>query len=187
MSKDDILNFIRNDIKVCIAQVQPELTDFMFWLQDKDIKRILEIGIFEGGTLMCWKFLFPTAYACGIDIGGNDHSPLHELGNKYGFNLMLNTDSHHPETFEKLRHEKFDMLFIDGDHTYEGVKKDFEMYSSLVTENGMVVIHDIKDTQHHRDSNCFVGKFWNEIKDKHEVREFMEMGTNWGGIGVIRI
>ena len=37
---------------------------------------------------------------------------------------------------------KIDYLHIDADHTYEGVKKDFELYSSLLNENGIISIHD---------------------------------------------
>jgi hypothetical protein len=35
-----------------------------------------------------------------------------------------------------------DFLFIDGDHSYEGVKTDFELYSQILSENGVIVIHD---------------------------------------------
>jgi predicted O-methyltransferase YrrM len=34
------------------------------------------------------------------------------------------------------------MLFLDGDHSYEGVKKDFELYSSHVVKNGWILFHD---------------------------------------------
>ena len=37
---------------------------------------------------------------------------------------------------------KIDFLFIDGDHSYEGVKKDFELYSTIMSENGIITIHD---------------------------------------------
>tara|TARA_B100000073_G_C23618303_1_gene527434 strand:- start:105 stop:806 length:702 start_codon:yes stop_codon:yes gene_type:complete len=37
---------------------------------------------------------------------------------------------------------KIDYLHIDADHTYEGVKKDFELYSALLNENGIISIHD---------------------------------------------
>lgn len=40
---------------------------------------------------------------------------------------------------------KIDLLFIDGDHSYEGVKTDFELYSKLITDNGIIVIHDTDD------------------------------------------
>jgi hypothetical protein len=37
---------------------------------------------------------------------------------------------------------KIDLLYIDGDHTYNGVKLDFELYSTILNENGIIVIHD---------------------------------------------
>jgi len=42
-----------------------------------------------------------------------------------------------------LNGEPLDFLFIDGDHTYEGVKRDFEMYSPLVRNGGIIAFHDI--------------------------------------------
>jgi hypothetical protein len=43
---------------------------------------------------------------------------------------------------------KIDYLHIDGDHSYEGVKKDFELYSSIMSENGIITIHDIDQNYH---------------------------------------
>ncbi len=37
---------------------------------------------------------------------------------------------------------KIDFLWIDGDHSYEGVKKDFDLYSQILSEKGVIVIHD---------------------------------------------
>lgn len=37
---------------------------------------------------------------------------------------------------------KIDVLFIDGDHTYDGVKKDFDLYSTILSKNGIIIIHD---------------------------------------------
>jgi hypothetical protein len=37
---------------------------------------------------------------------------------------------------------KIDFLFIDGDHSYEGVKKDFELYSKILSDSGVIVLHD---------------------------------------------
>ena len=37
---------------------------------------------------------------------------------------------------------KIDLLFIDGDHSYDGVKKDFEIFSTLLSDNGVIIIHD---------------------------------------------
>jgi hypothetical protein len=43
---------------------------------------------------------------------------------------------------------KIDYLHIDGDHSYEGVKKDFELYSTIMSENGIITIHDIDQNYH---------------------------------------
>lgn len=44
--------------------------------------------------------------------------------------------------FFVLQDIKIDILFIDGDHSYEGVKKDFELYSTIMSKNGIIIIHD---------------------------------------------
>jgi hypothetical protein len=43
---------------------------------------------------------------------------------------------------------KIDYLHIDGEHSYEGVKKDFELYSSIMSENSIITIHDTDQTYH---------------------------------------
>lgn len=68
----------------------------------------------------------------------------------------------------------YDLLFIDGDHTYEGVKQDFEFYTPLVKPGGLILMHDICNR------NTGVPKFWEEIK-------LQKIGLNYGraGQGVI--
>ena len=44
--------------------------------------------------------------------------------------------------FFVLQDIKIDLLFIDGDHSYEGVKKDFDLYSQIMNDKGIIIIHD---------------------------------------------
>jgi hypothetical protein len=37
---------------------------------------------------------------------------------------------------------KIDLLWIDGDHSYEGVKTDFDLYSKILSDKGVIIIHD---------------------------------------------
>lgn len=37
---------------------------------------------------------------------------------------------------------KIDLLWIDGDHSYEGVKSDFDLYSKILSDKGVIIIHD---------------------------------------------
>lgn len=41
---------------------------------------------------------------------------------------------------------KIDYLHIDADHTYEGCKQDFDLYSTLVNKNGIISIHDTDES-----------------------------------------
>lgn len=83
----------------------------------------------------------------------------------------------------------FDLIFIDGDHTYEGVKMDWEMYHPFLKKDGLVAFHDIIDTQRHRDRNVHVAKFWNELKETglYEVVEIVDGSEDFGGIGIVKI
>ena len=85
-----------------------------------------------------------------------------------------------------LAGREIDLLFIDGDHTYEGVKKDFEMYSPLVGQGAIIAFHDI--VVHPPESGCEVSKFWREIKDNYESEEIVkDWGQDWAGIGVVYV
>lgn len=80
--------------------------------------------------------------------------------------------------------QEVDFLFIDGDHTYEGVKKDFEMYENLVSEGGIIALHDI--AIHPPEKNCQVHNYWREIKNSYHSKEIIEnKEQEWAGIGVI--
>ena len=44
---------------------------------------------------------------------------------------------------EKLRHLKFNFVFVDADHRYANVKEDFELWSPLLEEGGEIAFHDV--------------------------------------------
>jgi predicted O-methyltransferase YrrM len=102
--------------------------------------------------------------------------------------ILIRGDSHDlhlpGEVKARLGNEKLDFLFIDGDHTYEGVKKDFEMYSPLVRGGGIVAFHDIVPSS--SDANIGVPRFWNELKERYPYREIARSWSQgWAGIGII--
>ena len=73
-------------------------------------------------------------------------------------------------------------MFIDGDHTYEGVKKDFEMYGPLVRESGIIAFHDIAVIE----KPCEVRKFWKELNSDYKKEIIEDEKQGWNGIGIIR-
>lgn len=63
----------------------------------------------------------------------------------------------------RFNDKSIDLLHIDGMHTYDAVKHDFETWFGKVSDNGIVLFHDIAVLK----ENFGVYKFWEEIRSKH--------------------
>jgi len=84
-----------------------------------------------------------------------------------------------------LGNQSLDALFIDGDHSYEGVKMDFETYGPLVGKGGMIAFHDIVENDNFRFQ---VHRFWKEVKQKYRHIELVnELNQKGYGIGVLYV
>lgn len=183
------------DRPVLMAQARSEILQLGKTLQAFAPKRSLEIGTNYGGTLFLLCTLSPPdAKIISLDLpsgpfgGGYPRRkiPLFRRFPTADQKLhLIRADSHAPETKERvlqiLEGEKLDYLFIDADHTYDGVQRDFQMYSRLVRSGGMVVFHDI--ATYNPESKCQVARFWAEIKDRYQHREIIE-GLNHGSMPV---
>lgn len=152
----------------------------------------IELGIFDGGTTYLLS-LVTKDMTIGVD-----------LIPKYSENLpksnveIIQGSTHNEETFnnvkQKLNGRKCDLLFIDADHTYESVKKDYEIWSELVRSGGWIVFHDI-DPNHVNDDICQVNKFWKEISgnkiefiatEEHRAMGYGGIPIHYGGIGILK-
>ena len=175
-----------------------ELHDLLEFLQGRQMNTVVEIGTAGGGTFFALCQIAPAdAHIISIDLpggpfgGGYDPADAHIFKTyaKMGQTLFLIPKDSHDEATKKdlldrLKGRQIDVLFIDGDHTYEGVKKDFEMYSPFVKKGGVIIFHDI--CKHATVPDCQVDKLWNEIKDNYEHKELIDPNeTDWGGIGII--
>ncbi len=69
------------------------------------------------------------------------------------------------------------LLHIDGLHTYEAVKHDFDNWRSKLTENAIVIFHDTNV----REREFGVWKFWEELSQEFPHIEFL----HGNGLGVI--
>jgi len=109
-------------------------------------KVIVEIGIKEGGNLKILSTLLPEdGLAIGIDPGGIH--PLPWAGEAQCQTALIKEQSLAPKAMsglvELLAGRQIDLLFIDGDHSYEGMLGDFAAYGPLVRPGGIIAIHDI--------------------------------------------
>ncbi len=180
-------------------QIKEEFIEFLKIFQELNPKYILEIGTANGGTLFCFcKLARDDATIISIDLPGGSFGggypewkiPLYQAFTKENQKLyLLRKDSHREETLEEVKKNlngnQLDFLFIDGDHSYEGVKKDFEMYSPLVGKGGIIAFHDIVNNDPTR-SDIQVPRFWMEIKDNYLYKEIILDKLNYG-IGILKI
>ena len=188
----------RNNV-IKLQQFKSEIIRLLEIIRDCHPKIILEIGTLNGGTLFLFsRTVNRDALLISIDLPKGKFGrfqfdwrvPLiKRFSLPYQKLKLVRANSHKTSTLYQVKKildgKKLDFLFIDASHTYEGVKKDFEMYSPLIDENGTISLHDIADCP--LESNIFVSKFWNEIKEKYSYTEIIEDKNQKGaGIGILR-
>jgi predicted O-methyltransferase YrrM len=177
-------------------QVIDELAQLLDDVKSVHPQTVLEIGTHRGGTLYLWTRLAqPNATLISIDLPGGKFGggyspfriPIYKKFARASQQIhLLRADSHAATTLEKTKRlfagRRIDFLFIDGDHTYEGVKNDYQMYSPLVRSGGLIVFHDIAgnyaDTQ--------VKSFWDTLKPAHVHREYIANHGGQYGIGLLQ-
>jgi predicted O-methyltransferase YrrM len=153
---------------------------------------ILEIGTDKGGTLFIWSNL---ASECVItcDLNKSIRDELYSSFPPPDSDcevISLAGDSHQQDFFEKvktsLNGREVDFLFIDGDHTEEGIRSDYSMYSPLVRSGGIIAFHDILEKQPVPSNQVYY--FWKEIKQSTNSEEFVKDYDQTGyGIGIIHV
>ena len=100
------------------------------------------------------------------------HAREHYRGFTYLMQMYFN------EALTHFEDESIDLLHIDGLHTFEAVKEDFENWYPKVAPGGIILFHDIEA----RISDYGVWKFWDEIAPQHNSFRF----RHGFGLGVIR-
>ena len=117
-------------------------------LEKSKNNRILEIGIWKGGSHRAWNTLLPTAEIFGIDI---DKNSLFQEKNIVTFAAdQLNLDDM-KRTLEKIS-GKLDLVVDDGWHQPEAGLKTLSVSLPFLNVGGFHVIEDIK--------TVFYGKLW---------------------------
>lgn len=188
-----------------LSQLGEELASLLTFVADHGaVNSFIEIGSQDGGTLWHWiQMLELDGHGFVVDLphgayGGVDSpSKLDKWKGWLKGNQTLDAvfgNSHDSGTkntlLEKMKAhgiEQVDFAFVDGDHTYDGVKQDYEMYSPLVRKGGVIAFHDIVHDFKHPDVG--VDKFWNELKagkSAESVQEFVvDWEQSWAGIGLL--
>lgn len=152
------MNFVYSgDTKVggyMLQQHPAEIASVLSFLSVQGpVENMLEIGSADFGTsrLMCDVLEVKNFYS--IDISDSGFTPKSRLENIENIKAEKKeihiADSHDPKTAEWLRdlNVTFDLVFIDGDHTYEGVAADTMLVLTHVKPGGWILYHDTMSQQ----------------------------------------
>lgn len=179
---------ISYDQKILLSNPDVKQTEDSLYVSDliktRNIKYFLEIGTCHGGSLAFYSYSL-SSY-CTI-IGIDDSSVLRSEfvkiieSNCHKFHFIRDS-SHSFNSYNKvieiLDGNTIDFLHIDGDHSYEGVSKDFYDYYKLVSINGIIVIHDVGTEKG-------VRKFWKELESSSFKLEKFKYPGQYPNIGIV--
>jgi len=163
-------------------------------------KVVLEIGTASGGTLfMFTRVAAADAVLISVDLPGGTfgggyprwRAPLYRRFALPGQGVRLLRGNSHDQVMSDrmqriLGNTPIDFLFIDGDHSYDGVKQDYQAYARFVRRGGIIALHDIAP---HADGECEVDRYWRELVTQVPACQSLIQSLNqgWGGIGLVLV
>lgn len=170
------------------TEQRPE--ELSWWIETllaAGVRRLLSIGVMHGGAEWHVARVF-RQHGKEIEITSVDllerpeaARTFQDARERFGQSLRLVVgDSTSPEVRQQLD-ETYDAVFIDGDHTYRGARRDWELAQALHAR--VVGFHDIVDSHWHVANRCCVSRLWAEIQASQETQE--RSSRDWGGVGVV--
>jgi len=168
---------------------------FAFWIVEVlQPKTVVELGVHGGVSYFSFcqavKMLNINSVCFGVDTWkGDEHAGFYseeifDKVNNYNIKEYSRFSTLIRSTFDEAKEyfidKSIDLLHIDGLHTYEAVKHDFETWLPKLSDNAVVIFHDINVRQ----SEFGVFRFWHELKQTYPHFEFnFEHGLGILGIG----
>ena len=176
-----------------IYQTPVQFAKYLKFLEGFEINSYLEIGVFRGGTMLFMKYFLESrnknVKIVGIDPTPNEHESLREIifphvlkctsDDMAREGIYFASDNNEPFLAQVAGIKQFDLVLIDGDHSYEWCSAD---YWNVGQYAKLCAFHDIVEP-----SCPDVDRFWNKIKQGENYVEFIETlgGYKHHGIGVL--
>jgi predicted O-methyltransferase YrrM len=148
--------FSSNQLNHGVASLQIDEAALLFRLA-RDVQRgpIAEIGRFKGGSTV----VFAAALPDGVELwsydfhvalrpdmpGGELDAELRDALGRFGLGGKVHLLVADSRTAEPPP-EPLELLFVDGDHSYEGAKADYERWRAFLRPGGHLLFHDAVDT-----------------------------------------
>jgi predicted O-methyltransferase YrrM len=183
------------DTPVPIHQFESEIEQLIDLYRELAPMKALEIGTYDGGTFYHWlKNAAEGALVVSVDLYDfedfHDNRGLYRSWTPKGVRRkVMAADSTKLKTKRELRKlAPFDFAFIDGDHSYETARSDFDLCLDLVRPGGIIALHDIVPPPQPVPW-MQVDRLWAEITaGDFKTRQFVATTyQTWGGIGVVYV
>ncbi len=153
---------------------------------------VLELGVYRGTSFFSFcqavKDRKLNTKITGVDTWeGDKHtgyydsqhlSLLRKILKKYysGVSVSL-LQMEFDSAIEKIKDGSIDILHIDGLHTYTAAKHDYDTWKSKVSDNGVILFHDV----HYLKRGFGVHKLWKDLKEKNATLELKHSN----GLGIL--
>jgi hypothetical protein len=166
----------------CILQNREELIALCEWMEERRIRSYLEIGIWTGRLISALHSVFEFKIVAACDI--------FEAPTKFGLDvavppeteLFVGDSTSHAYVDWRRQLGEIDLVFIDGDHSFEVVTRDFEINRPL--PHRYLAFHDICGSNRW---TVDVRRFWDGLTSgfKQEiVLPHVELGLPHSTMGI---
>lgn len=136
-------NILYGTDKECVHQYCSKFYDKEFEkYKDKEIK-LLEIGVYFGGSLILWDNYFEKGTLLGIDVEERNIRENVKDCKKVEVKIC---DAYQKEFVDGL--ENFDIIIDDGPHSFESQCKFIELYCNKLNKNGVLIVEDILNLEY---------------------------------------
>lgn len=175
-----------------LQQVPSEYASLLLMLRDYGVESYLGLGIGNGGSfaMECFFMQKTLKSAMAVDnlayrdlgIGQNEEEINKFISDVIVTQNVLFHNSTTDEFFKWIAEDiKFDAIFIDADHSYEGARKDYNNSLKHIEKGGLIIFHDINS-----EACPGIRQLWKEVKADHKNSwEFID--SNTCGIGVVQV
>jgi len=162
-----IIQFLRAKICVCLGSGG----GFIPRIMTQARLDLYDSGIFEGKKEFNWgdigaTFLVDAANGIGGKINYLEEDSF--FRSRFFPRFINDTTENAYYNFFVKEDIKIDYLHIDAGHSYDNIKQDFELYSKLLSENGVISVHD---TDNRYENNYIVSK---DLKEQNQYDSFTD-------------
>lgn len=148
--------FSSNQLNHGVASLQIDEAALLYRLaRDAQVGPFVEIGRFKGGSAVIFAAALPEGLELwsydlhvalrpdmpGAELDAELEAALTRFGVAHKVHLVVGDSRKVAPPAEQI-----ELLFIDGDHSYEGAKADYERWNELVRPGGHLLFHDAVDT-----------------------------------------